>query len=216
MIPVRELRFWTALAAIALCAFTISRAVTMVIYGLPELTADAATAKEKLGPFADDPAVGFLARAKLLELEQSEDAARRAADLRDLLILTPLSSSAWLELARARLGSGEPDEKVVNALAMSNLVGPNEGRLMAARAAFGFPLWPVLPPEARKTLTNDLIGGWGAMPDAERQGLLALFSLAGGGVREEARAALLLAGREGTAIARALGLGDSKRTAPAQ
>lgn len=216
MIPVRELRFWTALAAMALSVFSISHAVTLASYGLRELTADAATARVKLGPFIDDPAVGVLARAKLLELEPSEDPARRAADLRDFLTLTPLSGGAWLDLARARLGSGEPNEKVASALAMSNLVAPNESRLMAERAAFGLPLWPILPPEARKTLINDLTGGWGAMPDAERQGLTALFSVAGDQAREEARAMLLLAGGEGAAIAKALGLSDLAKTAPAR
>jgi len=206
MIRVRELRFWTALLVMALAAFTIARSLSLLAYGVKELGLEPANVRERLGPFVDDPALGFLARRKTLELDRSDDAPARAASLEALLGLTPLSGDAWLELARVRLGAGYGLEKVASALAMSNVAAPNEAHVMAARAAFGLPLWRLLPPEERRSLIADLIGGWQFVGEAQRQALRAVFLTASEATRDEARAALGLAGREAAPMASALGL----------
>ena len=190
--------------AIALCAFAMWFAVTVLRYGLSEAGAEAATARQKLAPFIDDPAVGYLARANLLSLAETEDPVARIAALRDLLALTPLASGVWLDLAQARLENGEPSKKVVSALVLSQLTGPNEGQLMAGRAALALPLWAILPPPARNGAVADLLGGWRYVKEPERQALRAMFSVARQETREAARAALLR--RAAPTIAKELGL----------
>jgi hypothetical protein len=209
MIGAGQLRFWTALSVMGLSAFTIASSINLLAYGLQEPRIDAATANETLAPFASDRTVGFLARTKALELDRSLGAEARIAALSDLLSLTPLSGGAWLELARARLGAGAGIEKAASALAMAKLSAPNEAQAMAARAVFGLPLWRLLPPEDRKYLLDDLIGGFAAMSEPDRDALRAMFAAAGPKMRAEARAAHLVAGRDAAPVLSALGLGPA-------
>ena len=206
MIRAPELRFCTAFVVIGLSSFTIARSITLFRFGLAELAVDRSNAAAVLAPFEDDPAVGYLARREALAFGGHQDAREIAASASELLAATPLSGAAWLDLARARLGAGESMAKVASALAMSSLTAPNEARVMARRALFGLPLWPLLPPEARKSLIADLAGGWEETTRAERDALRAVLLTARPERREEMRAALLPLGKEADQIAGAVGL----------
>lgn len=201
MIRVRELRFWTALAVIALGLLTLSKAKTLLAYAVAERAAEPRSADASLEPFVGDPTVGPRALARMLEADRLEAPDRRSERLKALLSVAPLTGGAWLELARAWMDGGESKEKVVSALVMSNLAAPNEGGVMARRAVFGLPLWPILPPEARKSLIADLVGGWANVSDSDRTALKAVLKLASDATREEMRAALLLSGQPGVRIA---------------
>ncbi|MCC3244475.1 hypothetical protein LG047_03920 [Methylocystis sp. WRRC1] len=190
-------RTGAALLVIGLCSFTIWRATTLLRYGLAELRADAASAPEALRPFLGDITVGARARTRLLALSGREDSSQRLVELQDLLVLTPLASGAWLDLARARFSTREPAERISGALLMSQLTGRNEGRLMAGRAVFALPLWPMLPGGVRKGVISDLVGGWGEIADPQRIALRTALSVARDETRESVRAGLLAAGRPG-------------------
>jgi hypothetical protein len=71
------------------------------------------------------------------------------------------------------------------------------------------PLWRLLPAGDRKSLIDDLIGGFAAMGEPDREALRAMFAAAGAKTREEAWAAHLAAGKDGAPILSALGLGPA-------
>lgn len=206
MIRIARWRPLTFVLVIGLGLFTILRASTLLRYGLAETRADGQTTPENLAPFVADLSVGPLARANLLASLQTDDPRERYDALREIVKMTPLASDAWLELAKAGFESRAPNEKIVNALAMSHLTGPNEGPLMAARAVFGLPLWSMAPPDVRRMLIQDLIGGWAEVKNFERQALRAMFSVAHRETRESVRAGLSSAGRQSAPITENLGL----------
>ncbi|MBB4200297.1 hypothetical protein GGD83_004126 [Rhodoblastus sphagnicola] len=146
------------------------------------------------------------ALAQRLALAASASTAARIDALQNLLGSTPLASGAWLDLAIARAKVGAPMEDVSSALAMSAMTGPNEARLMAGRAAFGLPYWERLPPDVRRTLINDLVGGWSAIGPGERLALADQIALVPDPSRGEMLAALLLVGKPADPIIKALDL----------
>lgn len=214
MIRIRELRFWTALLVVGLAAIAMSSALPTLGFGVAELFADANSADTRLAPFLDDASVGALARSEMLTLASDKSAAARAAALSALLSMTPLASGAWLDLAIAWRRAGAPMNRIASALALSALSGPNEGRFMAGRAAFGLPLWSGLPPDVRRSLIGDLVGGWSQIDEARRRAIDAVLTAESDAAREEIRADLLLAGKAGSSIADALELAPQEASRP--
>ena len=84
---------------------------------------------------------------------------------------------------------------------------------MAGRVGFASPFWSALPPGARRALIADLVGGWGAFGGDERARLAAMLVNAPDRSGEEVRAALLLNGVVGAAIAAQL-MPPTPRAAP--
>ena len=148
--------------------------------------------------------MGDVAERDLLRLASPTAAQAKIDVVGALLSETPLNGGAWLDLAIARRAAGLSMEGVAAALAMSATTGPNEARLMAGRAAFALPFWSALPPDTRRTLVADLIGGWPALDGGERARLAAILSEASDRSGEEVRAALLLNSSPGAAIAATL------------
>jgi len=206
-------RTFTSLLVIGLCAFTISREATVLRYASAESRADSGNSPEALAPFVDDITVGILARSGLSASMAKEHAAQRVVGLNELVTLSPLMSGAWLELARTRLESHETAEKIVAALLMSHVTGPNEGRLMGERAVFALPLWSMLPAEARKSLITDLVGGWGEVGDPQRQAMCAALAVAREDTREAVGAVLWLSGRQALPVMKALRVQAAGRAA---
>jgi hypothetical protein len=201
MMRLREIRFWTALGVAGLSAFSITLGWNALSFGLAEAVADSASAESQLRPFVGDGLVGDLAERDLLRLAPSLSAQARIDVLDALLSQTPLNGGAWLDLAIARRAGGASTENVAAALALSAMTGPNEARFMAGRVAFALPFWSALPPDARRALIGDLVGGWPALGGDERARLAAVLANAPDRFAEEARAALLLNGAAGAAIA---------------
>jgi hypothetical protein len=205
MMRVRDIRFWTTLGVAALSLTAIAEGWTALNLGLAEASADAATAEARFTPFLGDGLVGDIAERDLLRLAPPAAAQARIDAVGALLSQTPLNAGAWLDLAIARRAAGLPMESVAAALAMSATTGPNEARFMAGRVAFALPFWSALPPGARKALIADLVaGGWQALDGEGRARLSAILSAAADRSGEEIRAALLLNGEPGAAIAAAL------------
>ena len=204
MIGLRSFRFWTTLAVVLLSLTAINQGWTALQLGLAEQGADAATAEARFSPFAGDGLVGDLAERDLLRLAPPAAGQKKIAAVSALLRQSPLNGGAWLDLAIARRAAGETMESVAAALAMSATTGPHEGFLMAGRASFALPFWSALPLDARKSLVADLVGGWAFVDEPGRQRLAAILSVASDNSPEALRAALLLAGAQGAAIAAAL------------
>jgi hypothetical protein len=206
MIRVREQRLWTALMVIGLCAYAIGDAAPTMRLGLASLWANSRTVASDLKPLMSEEPIGPLARRLALALAPPVDPAARSAALTTLLGATPLSGGAWLDLAMARERAGAPLRDVASALALSSLTAPNEAWVMGGRAVFGLPLWAKLPPDVRRGLIGDLIGGWSEIDDARRKDLDSLLTVETDQTREEIRAALLLAGEPAAPILSALDL----------
>jgi hypothetical protein len=201
MMRLGEIRFWTTLVVALVSLFVIGQGWTALRFGLAETSADPASAEARLQPFVGDGLVGDMAARGLLRLAPPASAQARIDLLTALLLETPLNGGAWLDLAIARRAAGETMESVAAALALSATTGANEGRLMAGRVAFALPFYSALPPDARRALIADLVGGWGAIGGDERARLKAILGSAPDRSGEEVRAALLLSGAAGAAIA---------------
>ncbi|WP_294540081.1 hypothetical protein [uncultured Rhodoblastus sp.] len=206
MINIRELRFWTILLMVGLSMMAIATALPTLRFAVAAQLADPQTVNERLQPSTIDPPMAPLALRLTLVLAPPKSPAERVDALQALLGLTPLVGGAWLDLAIARQQAGQPMQNVASALALSSLTGPNEVRFMAGRAVFGLPLWERLPPDVRRGLIGDLVGGWGGVTTDDRRDLDAILTVASDQTRAEISAALLLAGKPAEPIMKALDL----------
>jgi hypothetical protein len=212
LFSVRDPRLLTAFAVIGTAFFAMSMGVQLVRFALAEMPAGDEVPGNRLAAWTHMPGIAVFARRQVVsELGESAGANKRLAATADLLSRAPLDSGAWAMLAATRFASGAPVEKGVSALSMSNLTGPNEGRIMAARAVLAIPLWRVLPPASRRWAVRDLAGGWAEVTEARRAVLRISLGRQAAWTREEIRAALLLAGDGAGEVAAALGLGAASR-----
>ncbi|MCW2284304.1 hypothetical protein M2323_002147 [Rhodoblastus acidophilus] len=211
MINLRELRFWTSLLIAGLCVLAANLAVPALRYGLATSGADPQNVEVRMTPLFGETGVGVAARQFVLIFNYPKGFAERVGALKGFLSLKPLAAGGWLDLATASQKAGLPMAQVSSALALSTVSGPNEARIMAGRAVFGLPLWDKLPPDVRRGLVGDLVGGWEAVVEPERQELTALLAVASEKARSEILAALLLAGKPAAPIVSALGLEPEKQ-----
>ena len=200
------LRYCTAIVVIALAVGTVWRSASVFSFAVAERMASADTARMRLAPFVDSPETGARARFDILAFEVKSAAATRVRELEQYLSLTPLASGAWLDLAIARLSAGAGPDKAAAALALSNLPGPNESDVMAARAIFGLPLWGALPSDLRRRLASDVVGGWDSLNTVDRAGLTLAFSVAPQDTRAQLESALTGLGPAGAKVQATLGL----------
>jgi len=214
MIALREPRVVTALLVAALSLFAVWRAAPLLRYGVSETLLDEPAMEAAMRPLTTDRSVGFLARRKLLTLSEPGDGTQHIDEIGQLLALAPLSSATWLELARARFSAGAGAEDIFGALALSRLTGPNEAYVMAARASFGLPLWAMAPAEAKSGLVRDLVGGWIETSETQRTLLRIVLQEARPETRDELRAALVAAGKDGATVSSRLGLSPEPDRAP--
>jgi hypothetical protein len=159
----RDFRALTAIVVIGLCALAISRGWSMVQFSLAKATlASGAQAADRLAGFAGVPGLAVAAlEASAKPVDGPSDqrgALKRLDELTALLSLRPMSSTSWLSLAGMRLVTGQPPDKVLSALAMSFITGPNEHAIMYERSIFGLLQWETLPIDFRKRTTRDLSG----------------------------------------------------------
>lgn len=172
------MRLFTSFLVIILCGFTIFhgwRAVQFVETPAGSLSA---------GPWSRPPFPGLeslaLQRwlAKAGNAHDPAAAERRRGALVRLLSRKPLSPQAWLQLAGLRLVTREPSKRVLEALEMSWITGPNEGAVMMERALFALLEWRALPADAQRRALQDLAGAIGAQDASDRQIFLAKTLLA--------------------------------------
>jgi hypothetical protein len=162
-VSVRTARLLTACVVIGLCGFTAAHGLSIVRFSLAR--ADSRTRADRAEAFrawtATPGLAGEALRASLSNVSDPADTAavrEREDTLTALLAVHPLSSADWLALAGMRLVSRESYDKVLAALAMSSLTGPNEGGVMLQRGTFGLVQWEILPPDARRRVIADLAG----------------------------------------------------------
>ncbi|MBP0581187.1 hypothetical protein J8I29_17805 [Labrys sp. LIt4] len=164
----RLARIGTAVLCMAVAGFAVWRSVPVLGFALAEREAGESGDITPLRPFAAILETGALAEASLQSaIAQGQSSDTIKADIR-LLTRRPLSSSAWLDLAAARLAAGEGMVEVVKALRMSALTGPNESVLMASRALFALPLWTALPGDLRRRTAQDIAGGWERLETSDK------------------------------------------------
>jgi hypothetical protein len=143
------------------CAVAVARGWEVVGFAIAEAQARSDIAHP--GDFAEWYGVPGLAgsalRATLIHSAfrgAPADVQKRTEQLTALLVVKPLSSVDWLALASARVVDAAPKDKVLSALTMSYVTGPNEGTLMLQRGIFGLIEWDILPKEVRAQTARDV------------------------------------------------------------
>jgi hypothetical protein len=186
----RSFRVSTALVVIGLCALAMSRGWSMVQFSQARAGfASDERATGRLAAFAGVPGLAIAALeasgTPVVGPSDQGGARKRIDELTAVLSLRPMSSTNWLSLAGMRLVTGQPPDKVLSALAMSSLTGPNEHAMMYQRGVFELLQWEALPNDFRKRAIRDLSGAmlsgnWG---DSHRRAVVAAL----GGKSDETR-----------------------------
>ena len=194
----RVIWFLTAVAVIGSCALTLSRGWAIVRYSMADARPDA------LRPWFDLSGVAFVARERALtvvdDLSDAQKTRQRREEIAGMLSVRPLSSDYWLSLAKMRQATGEGSRKVLEALELSTLTGPNEGIVIVHRGLFGVWQWQMLPPELRAQTAADLTAS--RLSDRDAAWLKADLSSKPDVVRQEIRTALQAHGLPAVELAR--------------
>jgi hypothetical protein len=201
-----DIRFWTAIIVIGICAFSVVRGLSIVRFSLAMATIGSSeSGAETIGTWATVPGVASTAlQSKLKEKINASDlnaANSRREALSAILSVEPLSSAEWLSLSGVQLVTDQPMDQVLATLMLSALTGPNEGYLMADRGIFGASLWEDLSPDLRRRTAIDLA----AEKPPENEKFRAVLSTKSEVVRNELRTAMLATGLSPKEVERRLG-----------
>jgi hypothetical protein len=188
----RNIRIPTAIVIVALCAFAVSRGWSIVLFSTAKagLTPSENSAGV-LAPWTKVPGVAIAAlEASATPVSGPSDqqgALKRIDELTAVLSLRPMSSTNWLSLASMRLVTGQPPGKVLSALAMSSMTGPNENSIMFQRGIFGLLEWETLPNNFRKRTIVELAGTilGGAWGDSQRRAVVGVLDPKSAETRKE-------------------------------
>ena len=154
-------RILVALVVIGLCGLAMLRGWEIVRFSLTEtrLGADDNRA-EILRPWINVPGLAFAARqaslATIVDWSDKNTSLRRRDEEAEILLTRPLSPDYWFALSVMRQSVGEDSARIVDALQMSMLLGPNEGYLMVPRGTFALSIWNILPIETKRHSAKDL------------------------------------------------------------
>jgi hypothetical protein len=180
-------RLVTMFCVLAVCGFALARGWQVASFAAaePELRRAKAGSAAYLA-WRDVPGVSAaaLTDAMVASPGQPTDPAERSARLAEILATRPLSAIDWLALAGTRVATKAPWDRVVAALTMSYLTGPNEGAAMLQRGLFGVIEWDDLPAAARAQTIRDLAGTLDGSETSE-----AAFSLIKGAIASRTPAA---------------------------
>ena len=182
----QKIRSLTALAVIGLCLWPVWKGSSIIRFTL----ADAAS--EDVRPWRAASGVAFDAREDSLTAidDTSNDTTIRARldEIEKILAVRPLSSEYWVQLAEARVDAHEPLPKVIEALEMSTVTGPNEEAMITQRGLFGIWQWETLPADEQRRAIADLAA---VRPsDAKAAWLKTTLAAKSEAVRRDIRAAL--------------------------
>lgn len=201
-----DIRFWTAIAIIGICGFSVARGWSIVHFSLAMVSIDSLenrTEAVHLWTAVPDVATEAL-QVELREKINTSDlkaANSRREALSAILSIKPLSSVDWLSLSNIQLATDQQREQVLESLKLSMLTGPNEGYVMAQRGIFGVSLWDILSADLKRRAAIDVAGG----EITENGKIRAVLSSEPEGVRNELRKALLAAGLSPKEIEQRLG-----------
>jgi hypothetical protein len=201
-----NIRSWTAIVVIGICAFSVVRGLSIVRFSLAMASIGSSeSGAESIGMWATVPGVASTAlQSKLKKKINPSDltaANSRREALSAILSIKPLSSTEWLLLSGVQLIMDQPMDQVLATLMLSALTGPNEGYLMADRGIFGASLWEDLSPDLRRRTAIDLA----AEEPPESGKFRAVLSTKSEGVRNELKAAMLATGLSPKEVEKRLG-----------
>jgi hypothetical protein len=154
-------RLVTMFCVLAVCGFAMARGWQVASFAAAEPALRRAEAgSEAFLAWRDVPGVSAaaLTDAMLASLGRAADPGARAERLSEILAARPLSSIDWLALAGTRVAMKAPWERVIAALTMSYVTGPNEAPAMLQRGLFGVIEWDYLPAATRAETIRDLAG----------------------------------------------------------
>jgi hypothetical protein len=201
-----NIRFWTALALIGVCGYSIARGLVIVHFSLAMANIDSLKRQDEIvNAWRSVPDVASVAlRAELTKKIDTSDP--KAADTRreallSILSIEPLSPMDWLSLSAAQLLTDQPMEQVFDSLEMSMITGPNEGYVRADRRIYGVSLWERLSADLKRRVALDVAVG--EIPDGEK--FRAVVAAQPERVRNELRQALIASGLPPKEIERRLG-----------
>jgi hypothetical protein len=202
-----DIRFWTAIIVMGICAFSLVRGLSIVRFSHAMATIDSSERRaESIRLWARVPGVGATAlRSKLTGKIDSSDlqaANSRRETFAAILSVEPLSSSNWLSLSDMYLITDQPMEQVLGALLLSMVTGPNEGYIMGERGIFGVSLWEDLSPDLRRHVGMDLTAEEILKKNAKLRDVLSTKSE---GIQSEVRTAILATGLAPKEVERRLG-----------
>jgi hypothetical protein len=201
-----DIRLWTAITLIGICALSVGRGLSIVHFSLATANIDSSENRAQiLHTWTAIPGIASAAlQSELAEKINPSDLkaadARREA-LSAILSIKPLSSIDWLSLSSMQLITDQPMDQVSEALMLSALTGPNEGYVMAERGIFGASLWEVLPPDLKSRAAMDLTAE--EIPESGQ--FRAVLSTKSAAVQNELRAAILATGLSPKEVERRLG-----------
>jgi hypothetical protein len=207
MIAMRaNIRFWTAITLIGICAVSVVRGFSIVHFSLAMVNISSSENRaEIIHPWTTVPGVASTAlQSQLKEKIEPSDlkaANSRRETLAAILSIKPLSSMDWLSLSGLQLLTDQPMDQVFGSLVLSVMTGPNEGYVMAERGMFGLSLWEDLPPDLKRHVITDLAAG--DVPEYGKfRGVLSAKSEE---IRNELRTAILATGVSPKEVERRLG-----------
>jgi hypothetical protein len=156
-----DIRIWTAIALIAICAFSIIRGWTIVHFSLATANIDVfENLAEVFNPWMAVPEVASAAfQAELKEeinISDVKAANGRRETFSSMLSIRPASSLDWLSLSSLEWVTHQPMGQVLRSLELSMLTGPNESYVMAERGILGVMIWKSLSPELKNRVARDL------------------------------------------------------------
>ena len=187
-----DIRFWTAMAVIGICVFSVTRGWRIVHFSLATENIDVFEWAEVIDTWTAVPEVASAAlREKLKEeinIADPKAANGRGETFSSILSIGPSSSLGWLSLSGLQSVTHQPLERVLGSLRLSMLTGPNEGYAMGERGVFGVSLWESLSPDLKRGVVSDLAGA------EMNQKFRTVLSAQPVGVRNELREALLATG----------------------
>lgn len=192
----REVRFLTILAVTIVSLWTLWHGALAAGY---EFVAARPGARDDVaktfGLWRHERGVASLAIENMMRVApdpaDAKQIAERRAALADFLGVVPLSSQRWLDLAVLRNASGLSGDKVVEALAMSSLTGPNEASIILKRSAFALSIWEKLGADAHDRAINDLAV---ITPPLDVAGIRLALSIKTAKIRADVRDALTARG----------------------
>src|SRR5262249_25534549 len=187
-----DIRFWTAITMIGICALSVTRGLSIVQFSLA--IANIHSSENRAESIHEWSAVPGIASAALqsglteqIDPSDPKGANSRREALWAILSIKPLSSMDWLSLSGMQFLTDQPMNQVLGSLRVSRLTGPNEGYVMAERGIFGASIWEDLSPDLKRHAAMDLAVE--EMPDVGR--FRNVLSVKSETVRNELRTATL-------------------------
>ena len=201
-----NIRFWTAIAMIGICALSIGRGLSIVHFSLAMMNIGSSESRtQTIHTWAAIPGIASAAlQPQLTEKINPSDlkaANSRREALSAMLSIKPLSSMDWLLLSGMQQITDQPMDQVFGSLMLSMMTGPNEGYVMADRGIFGVSLWEVLSPDLKRRAAMDL----SADEVLDNGKFRAVLSTKSKGVQNELRTAILATGLAPKEVERRLG-----------